>query len=86
MNDQQILGTDAKSVMYPFGTVIVLVVFVTCIPHSTNKSLCSLVRVFDLNLSEEINDQFLGGLNSASKNPLKEPIIFYPVSFLYHYL
>ena len=38
------------------------------------------------NLSEEINDQFLGGLNSASKNPLKEPIIFYPVSFLYHYL
>ena len=29
MNDQQILGTDIKSVMYPFGTVIVLVVFVT---------------------------------------------------------
>ena len=37
----------------------------------------------DLNLSDEFNDQFLGGLNSASKKSLKEPIIFYPLFSYY---
>ena len=89
MNAQQKRGTDARSVMYPFGTLTTFLL-VTLTPQYLSKFLPSSDNVSESNLSGVSKVQLRGGLNFASSKLWNFPIClflwFYRLFIIYDYL